>query len=122
MKCYTHTLNEAVGICKKCGKGVCPECAVDVGKGLACRDSCEVDVHAINIMEQRNKAAIQHQSRSYNISAVFMSALGIAFMLLGWFVGGSFQYLYMFMGLLFIGVSVYNLWVSRRVFSEKEGM
>ncbi|MBP7275989.1 MAG: hypothetical protein KBA51_07280, partial [Kiritimatiellae bacterium] len=35
MKCFNHEDRDAVGTCKSCGKGVCRECAVDMGKGLA---------------------------------------------------------------------------------------
>jgi hypothetical protein len=35
MKCYYHHEVDAVGLCKSCSKGICPECAFDVGGGLA---------------------------------------------------------------------------------------
>lgn len=41
MECYRHEGRPAVGCCRHCFKGVCRECAVDVGGGLACRDECE---------------------------------------------------------------------------------
>ena len=47
MHCFYHQDRESVGTCKSCGKGLCPDCAVDLGKGLACRDRCENDVRAV---------------------------------------------------------------------------
>src|SRR5205085_6067746 len=36
------------------GKGVCVECAVDLGKGLACRSRCEESARAIIQLVDRN--------------------------------------------------------------------
>src|SRR5687768_7586700 len=47
MKCFSHPEHFSVGICKSCGKGVCTTCAVDLGKGLACRGTCENDVRQL---------------------------------------------------------------------------
>jgi hypothetical protein len=56
MKCFYHRNLDAVGSCKSCGKGLCPECAVDLGKGLACRDQCEEEAkRVINLIEQNIK-------------------------------------------------------------------
>ena len=41
MRCFYHQDREAVGLCKSCAKGVCAECAVDLGNALACRNRCE---------------------------------------------------------------------------------
>lgn len=34
MKCFYHSQADARGICKNCSKGLCEECAVDVGNAL----------------------------------------------------------------------------------------
>lgn len=47
MDCYRHEGRAAVGCCRACLKGVCRECAVDIGGGLACRDDCEDAVRAL---------------------------------------------------------------------------
>jgi hypothetical protein len=54
MKCYYHPDRDAVGSCKACSKGLCPECAVDVGRGLACREQCESYVRALIALVDRN--------------------------------------------------------------------
>lgn len=56
MRCFYHQEKEAVGSCKSCGKGLCVECAADLGKGLACRGRCEADVSAVNAYVDRNVA------------------------------------------------------------------
>src|ERR1039458_6240761 len=53
MNCFYHPTVVAVGICKSCGKGLCPECAVDLGKGLACKGRCEEDVKAVTALIDR---------------------------------------------------------------------
>lgn len=47
MNCFYHPTAVAVGTCKSCNKGLCRECAVDLGKGLACKGRCEEDVKAV---------------------------------------------------------------------------
>jgi hypothetical protein len=54
MRCFYHQDKEAVGSCKSCGKALCVECAVDLAKGLACRNRCEERVHAIIELVDRN--------------------------------------------------------------------
>lgn len=47
MRCFDHPDREAVGVCKSCQKGLCGECAVDLGQGLACRGRCEETVRGL---------------------------------------------------------------------------
>ena len=54
MNCFYHPTVVAVGACKSCGKGLCQECAVDLGKGLACKGKCEKDVVAMIGLIERN--------------------------------------------------------------------
>ncbi|OQC67464.1 MAG: hypothetical protein BWX48_00702 [Verrucomicrobia bacterium ADurb.Bin006] len=54
MRCFYHQDKEAIGTCKSCGKGLCPECAVDLTKGLACRGHCEDHVRAVIELVDRN--------------------------------------------------------------------
>jgi hypothetical protein len=54
MKCFYHHDAEAVGTCKSCGRGLCPECLVEFDKGLACRGHCEADVQDLINLIDRN--------------------------------------------------------------------
>lgn len=40
MRCFTDPEVEAVGICRRCGKGVCRTCASDGPYGLTCSGPC----------------------------------------------------------------------------------
>ena len=54
MQCFNHNSSPAAGVCKACQKGLCAECAVDVGMGIACKDSCEAHVAEFNEMNERS--------------------------------------------------------------------
>ncbi len=47
MKCYVHRSADAVGVCRACGRGVCPDCAAEAGNAVACRQRCEDDVRQV---------------------------------------------------------------------------
>lgn len=47
MRCYNHHDKDAVGLCRFCGRGLCPSCATEVEKAVACRDRCESEVTTI---------------------------------------------------------------------------
>jgi hypothetical protein len=76
MRCYYHPTVEAVAGCKNCSRGLCMECAVDVGNGLACRARCETEVRALNEIIQRNKTAHQKTQSAYVRTAIFYGGLG----------------------------------------------
>jgi hypothetical protein len=86
MKCYYHRDRDAIGECKSCGKGLCPECAVDLGKGLACRDRCERDAKALiafiehNMEMTRKASALLGANRQAHLwSGALFIALGAVF-------------------------------------------
>lgn len=54
MNCFQHAPSPAVGLCKNCQRGVCPECLADLGDGLACRGRCEQKVQSLNALLHRS--------------------------------------------------------------------
>ena len=38
MECHNHPDREAVANCSFCGKAVCPECSVEIGGNIYCKD------------------------------------------------------------------------------------
>jgi len=54
MNCFNHPAVPAVGICKGCYQGLCSNCAVRVGRGIACRESCEDYVSELDQMNERS--------------------------------------------------------------------
>lgn len=58
MQCFTHHEKPAVGLCKCCGKGLCADCAVDLGEGLACsshKDNVAEMIELVNNSKKINK-------------------------------------------------------------------
>ena len=79
MLCYYHPKAKAVGLCKNCQKGLCQECAVDVGNGLACKDRCETQVKDINDVFQRIRNQYSRLGSTYLRTVWISSIFGISF-------------------------------------------
>ena len=76
MRCFYHHDADAVGTCKSCGRGVCPSCAAELPNALACRQRCEDEVRALNLIIARNKTVHEKTSGAYVKTAVFYAAVG----------------------------------------------
>ena len=83
MKCFYHPQSDAVSLCKNCIRGLCLECAVDVGNGIACKGRCETQVISANELIERNKKAYQKQTGVNTRSAILYGCLGLVFMIFG---------------------------------------
>lgn len=83
MRCFYHRDVEAVGACKSCGRGLCPECAHDVGNGLACLNRCEAEVESLNRIIARNKTAYEKTKGAYARTALFYALVGALFLVGG---------------------------------------
>jgi len=76
MKCFYHPAVDAVAICKNCNKGLCVECAKDVGNGMACIGRCEAEVAAVNEAIQRGKKSFEKAANTYFKMALWVALLG----------------------------------------------
>ncbi|MDQ7827210.1 MAG: tetratricopeptide repeat protein [Candidatus Eremiobacteraeota bacterium] len=87
MKCFFHEEKEAVGVCKSCQRGLCKECAVEVEKGIACKNQCEDDVKDINMISEYSLRMVKAGAVAGSIGRV-----GLVYTLLGSIValGGLF--------------------------------
>lgn len=77
MHCFNHLDRDAVGSCKACAKGLCAECAVDLGHGLSCRGDHEVTVHAYNAMFARSAKISSAAKNSVQGVPIFLTVIGI---------------------------------------------
>jgi hypothetical protein len=75
--CYYHPATDAVAICKNCHRGLCPNCAVDMPNGMACRDRCEGEVQALDRLVQSNKTYASKAAATYVRSGVVLILLGL---------------------------------------------
>jgi hypothetical protein len=80
VKCYNHHDKEAVAICKNCHKALCDGCAADVENGIACRNSCEERVLALNALQRKGENAIKRSSRSFYGLSAFLFLTGVVFL------------------------------------------
>ena len=109
MKCYYHQENDAVGTCKSCSKGLCRECAIDVGKGLAC-EGCKQDVMDLITTINRNvKIGSNYKNIRKNgmVQFAFVALLGGVFLCTGLYY---YETISIAMGSIFILYSFYILW------------
>ncbi len=96
MKCYYHPQVDAVGICKHCHKGLCTECAVDVGGGLACQTSnndCQAEVKFAVQSFAANKRRYLALGKAYSQWALLIAVPGLTFTLFGLSNAGGDMYL-----------------------------
>ena len=81
MNCYRHQPLSAVGVCKTCFKALCPDCAVDVGNGLACKGECEQKVLELNQMWEQSAKIYgigAHQSRIPSSGVLLWGLMSLA--------------------------------------------
>ncbi len=87
MHCFRHQDKEAIGTCKACGKGVCPECAIPMPLGLVCSKECETRILEIAATFKTSLAAsakTRDKIRSTRLGLVIIAIiLGIGFLFFG---------------------------------------
>ncbi len=112
MKCFYHAGIDAVGLCKSCGRALCHDCAVDLGKGIACRDRCEEDAQQLIALVDRNIRVgaqnIYGRLRRRQIgSALFYIVLGGGLLCLG--LRDSYESFSAIIGGLFVLYGLFSL-------------
>jgi hypothetical protein len=55
MKCINHPVLDAVGVCEKCGKGLCLDCRRELYRKTYCRDCADDLIHRTNEALGSNK-------------------------------------------------------------------
>ena len=58
MHCYRHPEQQAIAICKHCGKATCGDCCNDTGQGIACSSDCEQELQETHQLQQRLKRSL----------------------------------------------------------------
>ena len=91
MQCFVHHEVAAVGICRTCGKGICPACAREIDKGIVCSEACAQFV-------TDNQAIVDRAKRVYSIGVKSKIPLG------AWFFGT--------MGVVMLGIAALFLWTD----------
>lgn len=117
MRCFNHPEREAVGSCKACCKGLCPDCVADRGHGLACRGIHEEQVDTLYLMIVRNARVQSTSRRAKYLAPAFTAFMGTLFLTFGYLHEGLHGFLVP-MGAGFLGYSVVIFFVKRRAFGQ----
>ena len=119
MKCFTHQGKDAVGVCKACSKGICSECAEDLGHSLACKSSCEEQAHLLDAAIQRSVTTIKATKRNRNFQPAFLAAMGAGFVYYGMDKYPRYEFILM-MGIGFLIFAGVNFFAMRKWAQELE--
>lgn len=124
MKCFYHPQADAVGVCKNCQRGLCPECYAEVEHGLACKNRCEQRVIVTDILVSRSIVALQKAPRSYLLTVLVFVSMGILLLALGISTSStardsSIVFLYYLAGLVFLGVGLYWFRLGTQISKHK---
>jgi len=83
MKCYNHKNQEAQGICKACGKGLCKECTSETENAISCHGSCKKQAELMNGIIKNNARIISISNKRIKHLGIFSISAGILFIILG---------------------------------------
>lgn len=84
MKCFTHNNEEAVAVCKACGKALCHDCMEISANGVSCKGECQ-DILQEQKLESKKEAILFQQycgiykSRTILFVAATVILLGLGF-------------------------------------------
>lgn len=110
MKCFEHQKEEAVGICKYCGRGVCRKCARTEGLGLSCSDECEKEA---KWAQKVHDNYYHHYPKSIKRSFLFDLGFGTLMMLFGvWMAFFSIYAAMIFVAMG--GLIIYRGWMAKQ--------
>ncbi|HEU6446911.1 MAG TPA: hypothetical protein VFV23_00550 [Verrucomicrobiae bacterium] len=120
MKCFYHPQIEAVAICKNCGKGLCFECASDVGNGVACKGKCESEVQALNEQLLRNRTMHLKSSEAHMKSTIFLSMIGFFFVGFSFYMHDKFSFAFILpAGVIFLVVALLFYRLAKKLKQQK---
>ncbi len=85
MKCFNHAQTDATGICKVCGKGICPACTITREFAVCCSESCANEAVELREMMQRGKRVYSVGGRGKRVATqpIVMAVVGLFFVIAG---------------------------------------
>ena len=106
MKCYNHPENDAVAVCKACGKAVCRACGIKTGNGFVCQQTCAETLIKKNQLQTRQAAHLKNIKRLNFLGSLFSIVMGLLFM---YFSSLGYGIVYNFVFLLGAGFTIYGV-------------
>lgn len=77
MKCFYHNDRDAVGTCRACSRGLCPECAADFESAIGCVGRHVALAARIATSQARASAAVQLLPFYLFVSGLIFGAWGL---------------------------------------------
>jgi hypothetical protein len=121
MYCYYHADRGAVGTCKACCKGLCAECAVDLGFGLSCRGPHEQRVAEVEELISRNASVQRVAGRAKFAAPAFYLFMGAIFTGYGLLSSREMKFIVL-LGIGFLIFGAYVLVANLRAFGKAAPM
>ena len=118
MQCYNHDGRSAVGLCKACGKGLCHECAADLGHGLACKGVHEDKVTSLNQITTKSADLVNAAPKNAMIMPVFLIIMGAVFIGSEFYYGTGRSTLSATIGVLFVVFGLVMLVRNRALYGK----
>jgi hypothetical protein len=116
MHCYNHAERNAVGTCKACHKGLCVECAKDLGFGLSCHGAHEQRIAEVEELISRNASVQRVAGRAKFAAPAFYIFMGLVFAGYGLFFTRNSEFM-VILGAGFLAFGFYVLVTNLRAFS-----
>ena len=117
MRCYNHPSVEAVGTCKACSKGLCMECAADLGHGLACKASHIAEVENLNALITRSTRITTANTMGKFLVPAFYGFMGLTFLGYG-LVNSRASSFSIVMGVGFLAFALFTLTTNLKAFGK----
>ena len=118
MNCFNHPGTPAIGTCKACSKGLCKECATDLGHGLACKDTHEGEVNDLNMIISKNVKVFSAAPKNTLLAPLFYLFMGLVFAGFGYTSKGGVTDLPFILGIGFIVFGVVVFVRNRALFGK----
>ena len=119
MNCFYHSDRNAVGMCKCCNKGLCPDCAADLGEGLACKGVHEEQVKSINFIIEKNAKIYRNAPVNTALVPLFYFFIGLVFFIFGFILESRITNFLIIMGVGFILFAIVVFFRNRALFARK---
>ena len=93
MRCYQHKTEEAIGICKSCGKGICSVCCTDLNFAVVCSKKCEEAATVSHKITANAVTVYATQKKNRYLLPAYFMVIGIIMLVYGLITSISFNFL-----------------------------
>jgi len=116
MKCFYHRNVDSTGMCRACGRGICPDCTTEYPEGLACKGRCEEAAEEVISLVKRNRMAISKGGLSRYLFPFMFLGMGVILIYEGLSRHENIQNSQSVLGMLFVVAGILYFANVRRVF------